>query len=113
MVAVSVVVGRNDVLLTVSIDIDARISSLVRPKGIAQDASALVARVVLAVVERRKPLPALQQDDAQSGFSEFLGDAAAAGLATTSTALTCLSDSSVIANSRLGRSYRALARMGG
>jgi len=62
------------------VDIDPG-GTVIRAEGISQYASALVAEVVLAVVERSEPLAWFEEYDGESGFGEFFGDNTASGAA--------------------------------
>jgi len=82
IVAVGALVRADDVSRAFGVDGNARVALLVGTEGISQDAGALVAQVVFAIVVGRVPFAAFQQDYAEAGFGKLFGDDAASGAAT-------------------------------
>ncbi len=79
VLVLSAVAGKYSLRYAVGADPNARMALVFRSKRTAQYGVTLIAQVVLAVIVGGVPLAALQQDYAQSGGREFLGDHAAAG----------------------------------
>lgn len=53
------------------------IALVIRPEGVAEHRGTLIAQIVFVAIECRIPFAAFQQNHAQCGFREFLGDDAA------------------------------------
>ena len=79
VVLILALAGAHDALPAVAAHHHARVALVVRSGRVAQRAVALVAQVVLAAVERRVPLAALQQHHAQPRHGQLFGDNAAPG----------------------------------
>jgi len=69
----------NQVLFALRVHKDADVAIVVGPKGAPQRRNPLVAQVVLAAIERRIPLTALEQDNTHPGDGQLLCDDTSAG----------------------------------
>ncbi len=75
-------VRADDVSRAFGVDGNARVALLVGAKGVSQDAGALVAQVVFAIIVGAVPFAAFQQDHAEAGLGKLFGDDAASRAAT-------------------------------
>jgi hypothetical protein len=75
-------IGADYLLPTFCVDDHTRVSFLIRAEGCSQDTGALVAQIILAVVERRIPLAPFEEDHGEASFGQLFGDDAASGAAT-------------------------------
>src|ERR1019366_9795202 len=74
IVAVAWTAGPHHVRAALQIHGYPRIALVIRPEGVAEYRGALVTQIVFAAIERRIRLAAFQQDHAQPGFRQLLGD---------------------------------------